>query len=185
MIARANALVPSYHLATPSGGSDPVFTSTVSVTLIPGVATSLIYTDAQGQPTSLDFPANAATQTITITLIPALMTSPRPDFVPGGHAFVLFASRGGMLDKSFKFNAPVTTAVHYSDGDVQPVKSEDLFHLYWWSGNDWQNAERTCAPTSPYMHDEINNVISTAICYPGQFGLFAVYPVYLPLIVHR
>jgi len=182
--AGANAPAPTYHLTTPLGGGDPVITNTVTVTLTPGVATSLIYTDAQGQPTLFDFPAGAVTQTTAITLIPELVTLPRPDFIFGGHAFVLLASRDGQLDKSFKFSAPVTTTVYYSDEDVQSVADENLFRLYWWSGNGWWNAERTCDPVSPYTHDKVNNLISTAICYPAQFGLFATYPVYLPLVVH-
>jgi len=157
-------------------------TSATFITLTPGTAATLIYTDAQGSPTWLDFPANAVVQTTTITLIPELATGPRPDFVFGQHAFNLLASRDGMLVKDLSFNVPVTVTMYYTDTDVQSMPDESLFKLYWWSGWDWRDAGHTCVPESAYAHDVTNNVINTAICDPGQYGLFATYSTYLPLI---
>jgi hypothetical protein len=155
--------------------------TSVSITLTPGVAASLTYTDPQGLPTRLDFPAGAAVVTTTITFMPDLLTSPRPDFIPSGHAFDLLASRDNALDKSFAFNALVTVTVHYSDTDV-PVTSERFLSLYWWSGNDWRDAAQTCALPQSYTRDEIGNVIGVGVCEIGQFGLFASYRLYLPYI---
>ena len=182
MIVKADALTSGFQPNALLGGTDPVFTDTVTVTLTPGITTSLVYTYTQGHTTSLDFPGNAATQITTITLVPELMTAPRPDFISGELAFVLFAYRNGTLNKGFVFSAPVTITVHYSDS-IETMADENLFSLYWWSGDVWQIAAQTCDPMSPYAQDEINNTIITAICYPGQFGLFGTHRVYLPLVI--
>lgn len=166
---------------TIGGGTPLAQTNSVSVTLTPGVAVSLIYTDSQGLPTILDFRANAVAQTTTIEFVPELMTSPWAYFISGGHDFVLFACLDGVLDKGFAFSAPATVTIHYGDA-LGAVADESLFSLYWWSGNDWRNAAGTCVPSSSYVQDETNNTITTAICYPGQFGLFAAHRIYLPLI---
>ena len=182
MIVKADALISAFQPNVLLEGTDPVIADTVTVTLTPGVATHLVYTNTQGQTTSLNFPANAATQITAITLVPELMTAPRSDFISGELAFVLFAYQDGTLNKGFIFNAPVTVTVHYSSS-IESIADESLFSLYWWSGNVWRNAAQTCDPMSPYAQDEINNTIITAICYPGQFGLFGTHPVYLPLVV--
>ncbi len=168
--------------ARQSGGGVPPTTTPVSITLTPGIGASLIYTDTQALPTLLDFPANAVTRTTTILLTPELLTSPRSDFIFAGHAFGLLAMQSGQLNKGFIFNAPVTVTITYSDKDVQKVPSEDQLILYWWSGFDWRDAASTCIPASAYSREPTHNRISIPICYPGAFGLFATYQIYIPVI---
>jgi len=184
LTARANSLKPGvpYYQTLLSGGF-PSITDTVSVTLTPGISSSLVYTDAQGLPIILEFPPDAVTKTVTVTLIPDLLTSLPPNAIYGNKAFELLATRVGDLEKNFRFSAPVTTTMQYSDDDVQLIAEEESLHLYWWSGIGWWKAEQTCEPNSPFVHNETDNTIVTAICFPVQYALFATHSIYVPLLV--
>lgn len=164
------------------GGLPMIATNPITVNVSPGLATSLIYTDAQGLATQLDFPPNATTQTTTIALTPELLTSARPDFISTGHALELVAFQNGDLNKGFVFNAPVTITINYSDNDVQRIPSEDRLTLYWWSGFEWRDAIKTCQPAASYLREPTYNRVSLSICYPGCFGLFSTFQMYLPVI---
>jgi hypothetical protein len=163
-------------------GGGPPITYTNSITLTPGIASSLLYTDTQGLPTRLDFPADAVVQTTTIEFAAALWTSPKPNSIFAQHAFVLVASRDGEVDKSFAFNAPVTVTISYSDADIQKAADESRLTVYWWTGNDWRDAAYECDPTSSYYRDLTANIISVPICQPGQLGLYSTHQIYLPFI---
>lgn len=179
----ANVLASNYQspqAQRPEGG--PPITYTDSITLTPGVASSLLYTDTQGLPMRLDFPADAVVQTVTINFAAALWTSPDPYLIFAQHAFVLVASRDEALDKGFTFNAPVTVTISYSDADIHTAADESRLTVYWWTGNDWRNAAYECDPMSSYYRDLAANIISIPICQPGQLGLYSTYQISLPLI---
>jgi hypothetical protein len=182
-VLNANVLASNYQspqVQRSEGG--PEITYTNSITLTPGIASSLLYTDTQNLPTRLDFPADAVVQTTTIEFAPALWTSPKPNFIFAQHAFVLIASRDGALDKSFTFNAPVTVTISYSDADIQTAADESRLTIYWWTGNDWRDATYECDPMSSYYRDLTANTISVPICQLGQLGLYSTHQIYLPFI---
>jgi hypothetical protein len=157
----------------------------VSTVLTPGTGTSLTYTDTQGLPTSLDFPAEAVTQTTTIVLTPTLAQG-GAGFAFTGHAFDLAAFQGGSQQPGFTFGAPVTVTIHYSDDDVRVVTDESQLVLQWWTGSEWRDAVETCEPASSYSRDIANNVLSLPICRMSRFGLFGpTHQTYLPLILRN
>jgi hypothetical protein len=179
----ANVLASNYQSPQrqqPEGGS-PI-TYTMSITLTPGIASSLLYTDTQGLPTQLDFPANTAIQTTTINFAAALWTSPDPNLIFAQHAFVLVASRDGAVDLNFTFSAPVTVTISYSDADIQTAADESRLTVYWWTGHGWRDAAYGCNPTSSYYRNLTANIISVPICDVHQFGLYSTHQIYLPLI---
>ena len=143
-VPASNSIRPDLPLESPSGG--PTTTVIVSVTLIPGLAANLMYTDSQGSITQLDFPANAVTQTTTIALDIDQRTSPIPEFIWTGHLFHMLAFQNGDLNKGFNFEAPITITLEYSDSDILGVPHEDWLKLYWWSGSNWIDSVSTCTP---------------------------------------
>lgn len=165
----------------PEGGIPVTFT--LSITLTPGVASSLLYTDTHGFPTRLDFPAGAVLQTTTIHFAPELWTSPAPYLIFAQHAFVLMASRNGVPDKGFALNAPVTVTISYSDADIQTAADESRLIMPGWTGNYWRDAAYSCDPMSFYYRDPTANIISVPICQLGQLGLFSTHQIYLPFII--
>ncbi len=162
-----------------------VLPAPVSTNLVSGTAASLIYTDAQGFPTQLDFPPNAVTDDTTLVLTPTI-ASGGAGFVFAGHAFELAAYQGGQLQSGFTFGSPVTITIRYSDDDVRLVSDELRLTLYWWTGSAWQDAAETCSPTSIYTINVDGNVLSVPICHLSEFGLLGpTHNVYLPLVMRN
>lgn len=177
----------TYEAHNPEGGCIPPDcipppVDSVTITLMPGLAARLIYTDAQGLTTQFDFPANTVTETMVVDAQFVQAAAPRADFISTGHAFVLYALRNSNLDKGFSFGAPVTVTIQYSDNDIHGMNEKGLM-LYWWSGWNWRYSTLTCTPPLPYHHDSSNNVISLAICELGQHGLFSTWQSYAPLVM--
>jgi len=160
-----------------------ILPGSVSTRLFPREATRLTYTDTQGLPTTLDFPAGAVTGTTTIVLTPTLAQG-GANFVFAGHAFEIEAFRNGNRQPGFVFGAPATVTIHYSDQDVHLVSDESQLALWWWTGSEWRDAAQTCDPASSYTRDVVNNVLSVPICHLSEFGLFGpTHRVYLPLVL--
>ena len=162
-----------------------ILASPVSVALTPGVANHLVYTDTQGLPTRLDFPADAVSVSTTLILTPTLAAA-GSGFKFTGHAFELAAYQGGLLQPDFAFGNPVTVTIRYSDADVTSITSEEELVLAWWNGATWQDAAETCTPNSVYTHDPVNNRVSVSICHLTTFALFGpVKTVYLPIVLRN
>jgi hypothetical protein len=175
----------SLSLTLPPNGVHQDFTILplpVTVTLTPGMTTTLTLTDTQGLTTTLFFPAGAVTETVSLTLTPTSGTS-QLSWVFAGHAFDLAVSHEGVLLPDFTFSVPVTVTIHYSNVDVRLVRDEGQLTLWEWVGNTWQDAVQICDPLEGYNHDEVDNVVSLGICRTGNFKLMGpTYPVFLPVI---
>lgn len=157
----------------------------VSTQLLPGVTITLIYTDLQGLPTTLVFPADAVSQATTMILTPTVV-SPGSGLAFTGHAFDLTALQGGVPQTGLTFGAPVTVTIRYSNQDVRVVSDENQLRLYWWTGSQWQDAAQTCNPTSTYILDVTQNVLSVPICHASRFAMFGpTHPLYLPLALRN
>lgn len=141
-----------------------------------------IYTDTQGLPTSMHFPAGLVTETTTFALTPTLAVGEAGrTFV--GHAFELEAYQDGQAQPGFRFSQPVTVTIHYSAPDVRVVSDPGELALSWWSVTGWADAADTCEPRSEYRHDQSQRIISVPICHLSRFGLFGpAETIYLPLI---
>jgi len=163
-----------------------VLPAPVSTTLTFGsgttsLPTSLTFTDTQNLPTRFDFPAGVVAQLTTLVVQPTLATG-KSGFTFTGHAFELAAYREGSAQLDFVFDTPVTVTISYSEADVRVVSNEQELALWWWDGDEWQDAAQTCSQTS-YIRDTENNSFGVAICRSGRFALFGpTNQLYLPLI---
>jgi hypothetical protein len=159
-----------------------VLSSPLSVTLQANVATSLSYTDSQGLPTGLEFPANTVSLTTTLVLTPTLATN-QPAFDWAGHAFELRAYQNNIPLPDFTFNNPVSVTVGYSDADIAVVTNEEELLLWWQIDEDWQDSRQSCEPTSSYKRNTSENTLTIPICHSGRFALFGpTKQLYLPVI---
>lgn len=152
----------------------------VTAAFQPGVSSRLVYTDTQGMPTSLDFPAGALSQPGTLVLTPTLASS-GAGLAFTGHAFELSVldDHGLVLD----FAAPVTATISYTDFDIRFVTDESQLILYRWDGIAWVDAAATCTPASAYTRDLTANQISIPICQAGKYALYGpTHTILMPAI---
>ncbi|MDY7077986.1 MAG: hypothetical protein SXV54_13810, partial [Chloroflexota bacterium] len=160
----------------------------VSVTVEPGTGVTLVYTDPQGLPTTVEVPAGAVTDTTTIVYTP--VPSPTESITTGlrfaNHAFDLEAYRNDVLLPDFTFEQPVTVTVHYSDDDVAGL-DEDTLTLYYWDGSAWVDAATTCDPDSIYDRHPLDNWFAVSICHLTRWGAYGTeisqYPIFLPIVL--
>lgn len=184
------------------GQSFTILAEPVSITLpmsdTGNLPTSLVYTDTQGLPTIVEFPADAVTQTVVTDAMAAMMSPVvkvilTPTLASGGsgnvfagHAFDLALYRDGRLWSDLAFNVPVTVTIHYSPMDVKLVSDESQLALWRWAGEAWEDASDTCPPPPTRDHDLFNRTLTTPICSPGKLSLFGpTQQVYLPMITHH
>jgi hypothetical protein len=176
---------PARSVTLPPNASGVSFTLLplpVSTTLTPGLTASLTYTDTQGLPTTLDFPADAVTQMTTVVLTPTVAAR-QPAYAFAGHAFHLAAYREGELQPGLVFSAPVSATLQYSDWDVGVVTDELDLALWWWTDGAWQDAAQACDPAADYSRDTAGNLLGVPICRVGRFALFGpTQQVYLPVL---
>ncbi len=159
----------------------------ITLPLDPGLSGTLVYTDPYGQPTIIDIPAGAVSESVVLAFVPRY--TPTHPISPGmgfaGHAFDLDAYRNGAPISGFAFLRPVTVTVGYSEGDVGGV-AEDSLGLYYWDGAGWADGANTCAPPSVYLRDLPGNRLTVAICHLSRWSLIGsippAYPVYLPVV---
>jgi len=146
-----------------------LFTESYAIDLDPAAPASVVYADDLGVRSQLDFPVGASRAAVKVTLIPELASSPDPDLVPTGHAFILLVSTAGQLDKSFVFERPVAITITYDEGAL--IQEQSLQFL-WWSGEQWQDPGSTCAPTASAEWQPQTNTIRAVTCSAGAFALF-------------
>ncbi len=157
----------------------------VSATLAPDSPLSLGFTDTQGLGTWLDFPAGAASQSVTIYLTPTLASGQLAYWFTG-HAFELTVFQGGVQQPGFVFQKPIGITIYYSDLDIGAVRSEGELVLEQSVGSGWQNATQTCSPASSATIDQANNHLHVPVCRAGTFGLFGpTNQAYLPAVMLR
>jgi hypothetical protein len=160
---------------------------------------TLVYTDTQGLPTTVEFPAgavplNAAAETfvrmssqpvVTVVLTPTLAHGGAGTTF-AGHAFDLELYQNGVLWPDLQLSAPVTVTIRYSAMDVRLVSDESRLAFKWWGESGWQDAAAGCGLPGAYSHDRTNRIYSTSICRTGKFGLFGpTQQVFLPLVTRR
>lgn len=154
----------------------------------PDVGGRLVYTDTQGNPTIVEIPGSAVTQTVTLLLTPLpTMTHPiSPTLRFANHAFDLEVYLNYVLQPGFVFLQPLTITIHYSESDVAGL-DEDTLKLYYWSGTGWEDAANTCTPPSTYVRDSLRNVLSVQVCHLSRFGVMgvSVRRVYLPVVLRN
>jgi hypothetical protein len=154
---------------------------------VPDLPATLVYTDPQGSPTTVQVPAGAVTETTTIRYLPKAPGA--AEGIPsglglGGNPFDLDAYRDGELPiPGFGFQKAVTLTIAYSDGDVRNV-FEDTLALYRWTGDAWERIG--ARPGETYTLDIENNVLTAYLLGLSRFGSMGVsinQRLYLPLVL--
>jgi hypothetical protein len=138
----------------------------VIVTVTPEAGGILEYTDGQGNTTTVEIPAGAVSETLTLILTP--LDGPTHGTEPfrfAGHAFTLEVYRGPYLQPGYIFLVPVLITIHYSDQDVLGLDEETLI-LEVWTGTGWDDAACDGYDRHPY-----ENWLSVEICHLSEFAL--------------
>jgi uncharacterized repeat protein (TIGR01451 family) len=152
-------------------------------TVDPTTGGTLVYTDTQGNPTTVEVPGGAVSETVTLLYTPvSSLTQPiSPNLCFAGHAFDLDAYQGGTLQPGFVFSKPVTITIYYSDDDVEGI-SESSLYLYYWTGAVWDDA--ACGP---YDRHPDENWLAVPICHLSRYGILgtSTHNIYLPLVMRN
>ena len=162
----------------------------LNTALAPILASTIIYTDAQGNPTSISVPTGAVTETATLVYSSVYSETPPAGYAFSGHAFALDVYKNGMRLDSFTFQKPITITIKYSDADINGLDEAGLTLMYL-DGTIWVDAATTCTPPSSYVRDLANNGLATAVCHLSDFALFGPaiepieYRVYLPIVLRN
>ncbi|MDY7078109.1 MAG: CAP domain-containing protein [Chloroflexota bacterium] len=174
--------------ATNNGGATMTATHAITITagpsviVRPTVSSTLVYTDGQGNVTTVFVPAGSVVETATLRLIPLTTTKTHPQgYAFTNHAFILEARWNGTL--LLDFARPVTITIHYSDADVTTI-DEDSLRLYYWDASGWVNAATTCSPSLVFGPQPDENWLAADVCRLGEFALFGrQWRIYLPLVL--
>lgn len=151
----------------------------ISVTLNPSIGNTLTYTDTQGNPTIIEIPIGAVTETTTLLFTPIQTITPPPTWLFANHAFDLDAYVDNVLQPGFNFLRPVTVTITYAESDITSINEISLV-LHYWDNGQWLDA--AC---SIYERDSNANQLMVPICHLSRFALLGrpnVGSVYLPLI---
>jgi uncharacterized repeat protein (TIGR01451 family) len=141
----------------------------VIITVTPEAGGTLVYTDTQGMTTTVEIPAGAVSETLTLILTP--LDGPMHGTEPlrfAGHAFTLELYKGPYLQPGYVFAEPIVITIHYSDEDVWGMDEETLL-LEVWTGSGWEDA--AC---DGYERDLEANWVSVEICHLSEFALLGV-----------
>jgi hypothetical protein len=153
----------------------------VSTTLVPGITTTLTYTDVQGLPTSFTFPTGLVSTTTTAHITPTLVdTYYGLDFA--GHAFDLALQTGETSIYSTTFPAPVNVAIQYSPLDMAVISDTASLALYYLGEGGWLEADDSCDSTGIPPAQE-PGIFRSVLCQEGTYALFgATYAIALPQV---
>ncbi len=138
----------------------------VIITVTPEDGGTLIAVDDQGYTTTVEIPAGAVTDTLTLILTPLDgPTHPTVPFLFAGHAFLLEIYKGPYVQPGYVFKEPISITLHYSDEDVAGL-DEAVLALYVWTGGTWEDA--AC---NGYERHPAENWLAVEICHLSQFAL--------------
>lgn len=152
----------------------------IGVVVEPTMESSLVYTDTQGNPTTIVVPVGAVTETTVLLFTPVASATPPAPLLFAGHAFDLEAYINGVLQAGFTFNLPVSITITYADEEVDGL-NEDSLVLLFEDGSAWGNA--ACATP---VANAANNLLTTLVCHLSRFALFGQpgeMRVYLPMVL--
>ncbi|MCP4540243.1 MAG: DUF11 domain-containing protein [Chloroflexi bacterium] len=157
---------PRPYGSAPDLGADEWGESLPTVTISSTTGGALVYTDTQGSPTTVEFPAGAVTDATTIAYTPLGAATPPSGFSFAGHAFDLSAYRNGTPLSGLVFSAPVTVTIHYTEADVAGM-NENTLDLRYWNGSAWATDGITLTE-----RNTAQNYIVFEITHLSRFALF-------------
>lgn len=189
---RYTAAVSAINSASGVTATTPV-SITVNVVVGPGLAGTLVYTDTQDNPTILDIPPDAVSETTTIAFTPLETVPVSPGLTSAGHSFDLSAYRddagGSLLIPGFAFQEAATLTVKYSDADVARIDESTLALYRYWTEGTLRFWERVgVRPGESQTLDEDGNVMTAWILGLSQWrgmGEGAEHWVFLPVVLRE
>ncbi len=165
------------------GGNDLGADELMPSSIVTSAGATLVYRDIRGNPTTIEFPPGAVTDTITATYMPAASAVAPAGWAFAGHAFDLNAYQDDLPLPVYTFGKPVTITLWYSDADVLAMDETSLT-LDYLSGNVWVDAATTCSPASTYDRHPAENWLAVPICHLSRFALFGpTRQTYLPIVL--
>jgi len=144
----------------------------------------LVFTNANGVTTTIEFPTDAVSNSVTVLyrhfLTPVTSTG---GLNFAGHAFTLGVLSGTESLETFTFAQPITVTIHYAEAEAAGVFAPGLT-LYLWDGDQWVDAATSCPSPRPYVRDVAQRTVSVAICHFTPFALLgpSQQNLYLPLV---
>ncbi len=151
----------------------------IGVVLEPTMESSLVYTDTQGNPTTIVVPAGAVAETTVLLFTPVMTVTPPSGRLFAGHAFDLEAYVNDAWQPGFVFNRPISITITYADEEVSGLDEASLVLLFE-DGAEWDNA--ACGMP---VANVTNNTLLTPVCHLSRFALFGSsgMKVYLPVVI--
>jgi len=152
---------PTRTVALPPAAVNQDFTilsPPVETTLEPLASSHLTYTDTQGLPTTLFFPAGTVTITTDVVLNPLARLSAPSGKAFAGHAFDLLAYRSGIALSDVNFLTPVSVTINYSVEDVDVISDTKDVSLWWWEAGVWQVAAQSCVTPGEVAHNLVTSI---------------------------
>jgi len=155
-----------------------------AATVGPSVNPPLVFTNANGVTTTVEFPTDAVSNSVTVLyrhfLTPVTSTG---GLNFAGHAFTLGVLSGTETLETFTFAQPITVTIHYAEAEAAGVFAPGLT-LYLWDGNQWVDAATSCPAPRPYVRDIVQRTVSVSICHFTPFALLgpSQQNLYLPLV---
>jgi hypothetical protein len=144
----------------------------------PGQPASLTYNDPNGGGVTVQLPAGAVNQAITLLYADQGTLSSTGAFQFAGHTFTLTAYRNNNPLTSFIFQQPITIVIDYTDADVAGLDETTLTVFYY----DVANGVWTDQGITVLVRDLVNNRITIQVNHLTEFALGATNHIHLPLI---
>lgn len=148
----------------------------------PAQGGNLVYTDTMSNTTSIQVPAEAVTQPISLLYTPLVTVTQPGGWRFAGNAFELKAFLDGDNLPGYTFQKPVTVTLHYSAAEVIGI-SEDTLILQTWDGSAWVDA--ACGL---YQRHPDQNWLAVPICHLSRFALLGraeETKIHLPLVLRK
>ena len=156
--------------------------------LTPGVTQTLVYTDSHRNPTTIQVPVGAITETVDLAFSPVVTVTTPLSFTFIQHAFTLSVYQNDVSLPKFGFQTPVTITILYSPQEIGLADEEHL-QLMLFSGEAWMDAAATCDPPTIYHNDLENKTVSLPVCRTGLYGIFGptrpLTRIFLPMILRE
>lgn len=149
-----------------------------TVTVQPGQAATMSYTDPNGGKVTVQIPAGAVDQPTTFVYDNQATPSRPVSFQFAGRSFTLTAFRNNSALDGLTFLQPVTLVIEYTDADVAGIDENTLVLFFYDEDNGSWSQEGITVVT----RDPANNRITLQITHLTEFALGAIGPIYLPLV---
>jgi uncharacterized repeat protein (TIGR01451 family) len=159
--------LPDLYLANNTGAAGTTI-GHARVAAVPGLSSTLVYTDGLGSPISAQLSGAAVTdKAVLLYTEVASPSTPLAGFQFAGQAFTLDAYQAGVRQPGFVFSKPVTVTIGYRQADIAGLH-EGTLELRRWNGS-WSQDGLTLVQRSP-----ADNLVTFSVTQLSEFALFGL-----------